>query len=170
MRYVRFVVCFEKLHFLCLNNVYFTQNYNLFRAKHRKQLSKHMRKHFDTPQTCKICGKVTPNKYALSSHKSTHKEGKHKCQFCGKIYLKRKMLEVMFNLWFTTTFSYNYLWLLLFQEHESIHTGIKDLYSCDFCEKTFRFNSGMYAHRKKAHPVEYQQMQKKSYLECPSSK
>lgn len=26
----------------------------------------------------------------------------------------------------------------------------------------------MYAHRKKAHPVEYQQMQKKSYLEVGS--
>lgn len=53
-----------------------------------------MRKHFDSPQTCKICGKITPNKYALSSHKSLHNEKKHKCQYCGKVYFKIKLLKV----------------------------------------------------------------------------
>lgn len=42
------------------------------------------------------------------------------------------------------------------QEHSYIHSGISDVYRCNYCEKSFRFASSMYAHRKKAHPNEEQ--------------
>lgn len=49
----------------------------------------------------------------------------------------------------------------------AIHTGRTDLYSCKFCDKTFRSSANMYAHRKRAHPVEYasQQMRGKRFTD-----
>lgn len=39
----------------------------------------------------------------------------------------------------------------------AIHAGRTDLYSCSFCTKTFRSSANMYAHRKRAHPKEYEE-------------
>lgn len=40
------------------------------------------------------------------------------------------------------------------QEHMATHTGI-DLYSCQFCARTFKSHANMHNHKKKMHPNEW---------------
>lgn len=40
------------------------------------------------------------------------------------------------------------------QDHVATHTGEKS-YKCSFCPEEFTWRPNMYAHRKKAHPFEY---------------
>lgn len=44
-----------------------------------------------------------------------------------------------------------FFWL---QEHSYIHSGKTDAYICQFCGKSFRFNSSISTHRMKYHPAE----------------
>lgn len=127
------------------------------RLKHKDILRKHMLlQHIQGPQTCPICGKISPNSKALGMHKKIHTEDykeKFKCIVCGKGFRENTKLK-----------EHSYIhsgkrvgWL----SHPrpplkwiEIFSGITDAYQCNFCDKTFRFSSAMYAHRKKAHPNE----------------
>lgn len=116
--------------------VSFASYYQLFsenRYKNRENLRAHMKGiHIDGPKTCDICGKISTNMKALKKHKKIHQEGtkeRFKCIVCGKGFRDRTKLK----------------------EHSYIHSGVTDAYACNFCGKSFRFGSSMYAHRKKMH-------------------
>lgn len=44
------------------------------------------------------------------------------------------------------------------------HTGIA-LYTCTWCPKTFNASGGLHAHRKRQHPIEWEQAQIQKKLE-----
>ncbi|XP_065363155.1 zinc finger protein 729-like [Calliphora vicina] len=98
-----------------------------------------------TIYVCSICGKVTGSESSLLMHKKNvhHTESRHKCTYCGKAFKHRKILR----------------------GHIAKHTG-EDLYQCPHCPQTFKNSSNMRHHRKKAHPVEFEEG-RKNRLQLP---
>ncbi|KAM7347057.1 uncharacterized protein ACRADG_006724 [Cochliomyia hominivorax] len=92
-----------------------------------------------TIYVCGICGKVASNESALWNHKKlVHvEERKHKCTFCDKAFKRPKSLR----------------------EHIATHTG-QDLYQCPHCPQTFKVSANMHHHRKKVHPLEWEEGRK----------
>ncbi|XP_055378845.1 transcription factor grauzone-like [Condylostylus longicornis] len=89
---------------------------------------------------CKYCDKISANSEALKRHiQKVHKAKlKFFCNFCDKVFKTDLSLK----------------------EHETTHTG-EPLYVCPHCPRTFTHNSNMHHHRKRAHPVEFEQARKK---------
>lgn len=92
-----------------------------------------------TIYVCSICGKVAGSEYGLLTHKKHvhQEERKHKCTYCEKAFKRPKFLR----------------------EHIATHTG-QDLYQCPHCPQTFKVSSNMHHHRKKAHPIEFEEGRK----------
>ncbi|XP_053687995.1 transcription factor grauzone-like [Sabethes cyaneus] len=113
--------------------------------KNASSLRKHVLRHDGEGSTheCEICGKKAPNVLALQSHISfVHKKEKlFQCSLCTKAF-KRQFSLI---------------------EHMATHTG-EVLYQCPFCAKTFNSSANMHAHKKKAHPHEWEELKRKSQL------
>ncbi|XP_034654607.1 transcription factor grauzone isoform X1 [Drosophila subobscura] len=110
--------------------------------KNRHSLKKHVRRHKGSSEevrTCKVCGKVSPNRSAMLSHQRyVHlADRKHECSVCNKAFKKAITLK----------------------EHMAMHTG-EVLYKCPHCPKTFNSNANKHTHRKKAHPKEFEEARK----------
>lgn len=75
-----------------------TISFDYFRLKHKDILRKHMfLQHVQGPQTCNICGKISPNSKALGMHKKIHSDDykeKFKCIVCGKGFRENTKLKV----------------------------------------------------------------------------
>jgi uncharacterized Zn-finger protein len=107
-----------------------------------RSLQKHLKKHEKNKQgpfTCKECGAVLNSWDVYKAHiKYSHRtERTLQCSYCPK------MLKLPVDL----------------KEHEATHTGI-DLYSCNFCDKKFKFGASYRGHRKREHPEEYEKFLK----------
>uniref|UniRef100_A0A182VQ38 Uncharacterized protein n=1 Tax=Anopheles minimus TaxID=112268 RepID=A0A182VQ38_9DIPT len=95
----------------------------------------------DGPVNCELCGKIFRTMFHMKRHQkntceATINSRKHKCEVCGKGFcLKLTMIE-----------------------HMTTHTG-SNKYQCAFCFKSFGYISNLYKHRKKAHPLEWQEIQ-----------
>ncbi|XP_073828340.1 uncharacterized protein isoform X2 [Musca autumnalis] len=98
-----------------------------------------------TAYICSICGKVSSSENALRAHKKrVHEENrKHKCTYCEKAFKRPKDLR----------------------EHIATHTGV-DLYQCPHCPQTFKVSANMHHHRKRAHPIEWEEA-RKNRLQLP---
>ncbi|XP_013114957.1 transcription factor grauzone-like [Stomoxys calcitrans] len=98
-----------------------------------------------TAYICSVCGKVSSSENALKAHKKrVHEENKkHKCTYCDKAFKRPKDLR----------------------EHIATHTGI-DLYQCPHCPQTFKVSANMHHHRKRVHPIEWEEA-RKHRLELP---
>lgn len=87
--------------------------------------------------SCKICSKEFMGKKNLQRHvreKHTERAFKFRCTFCSKSFSQEKKLN----------------------EHIATHTGIP-LYECEFCSAVFNSCGNFAAHKRKLHPVEYEQ-------------
>ncbi|XP_037044359.1 transcription factor grauzone-like isoform X3 [Bradysia coprophila] len=106
--------------------------------KHERNLWHHLKTHENLQDAkalgCPICKKKVKSKRLLAIHiKRSHAEKKHQCTYCGKAFRIRKIL----------------------QEHiAALHTGA-NLYTCPYCDRTFKSSANMYAHRKRAHFAEW---------------
>uniref|UniRef100_A0A182PH55 Transcription factor grauzone n=1 Tax=Anopheles epiroticus TaxID=199890 RepID=A0A182PH55_9DIPT len=94
----------------------------------------------DGPVSCELCGKTFRTMFHMKRHQKNTCEAtidsrKHKCEVCGKGFcLKLTMIE-----------------------HMTTHTRTNK-YQCAFCFKSFGYISNLYKHRKKAHPLEWQEI------------
>ncbi|XP_075168200.1 transcription factor grauzone-like isoform X2 [Haematobia irritans] len=91
---------------------------------------------------CSLCPKISPTIGALKKHiKDIHKSGYNfKCTFCHKAYKRHEALK----------------------EHMANHTDII-LYKCSHCPKTSNSRSTMHMHRKKFHPIEFENERRAKY-------
>ncbi|XP_004522659.2 transcription factor grauzone [Ceratitis capitata] len=116
------------------------ENCNLW-LKDEDYLRRHIRRAHTNQEkavTCEICGGVYKNKYSLTVHKGrVHSNVVFTCEVCKK----------------------NFKRALYLREHMTQHTG-EILYNCQFCTRTFNSNANMHAHKKKMHPVEWDNLRK----------
>lgn len=87
--------------------------------------------------SCKICSKEFMGKKNLQRHvreKHTERAFKYRCTFCSKSFSQEKKLN----------------------EHVATHTGVP-IYYCEFCSCCFNSCGNFAAHKRKLHPVEYEQ-------------
>lgn len=62
----------------------------------RSALKQHVRGHFENPQKCTVCGKVSLNRMALSKHmRFMHGEHNKKCEICSKQLRTNRELKVI---------------------------------------------------------------------------
>ncbi|XP_562406.5 zinc finger protein 90 [Anopheles gambiae] len=105
-------------------------------AKHMKTIHSQ-----EDPVSCDLCGKVFRTTFHMMRHRAntcsaTIDSRPYKCEVCGKGFAMK----------------------LTMTEHMTTHTRTS-LYQCAFCFKTFGYISNLYKHRKKAHPLEWQEVQ-----------
>uniref|UniRef100_A0A182QD23 C2H2-type domain-containing protein n=1 Tax=Anopheles farauti TaxID=69004 RepID=A0A182QD23_9DIPT len=105
-------------------------------AKHMKTIHSQ-----EDPVNCNLCGKTFRTSFHMLRHRAntcaaTINSRPYKCEVCGKGFAMK----------------------LTMTEHMTTHTRTS-LYQCAFCFKTFGYISNLYKHRKKAHPLEWQEVQ-----------
>ncbi|XP_075167394.1 uncharacterized protein LOC142239483 [Haematobia irritans] len=141
-----------------------------------KNLERHLLKHRGTPLptiSCDVCGlKVTTQK-GLRNHKASQhpKDGKKtfRCSLCPKISptigaLKKHIRDIHKSDYnFKCTFCHKaYKRRDALKEHMANHTDII-LYKCSYCPKTSNSGSAMYLHRKRFHPIEFENERRAKY-------
>ncbi|XP_055597845.1 transcription factor grauzone-like [Uranotaenia lowii] len=110
--------------------------------KNNNCMKKHMKRHMEASMTitCDICGKRSPTTRALKKHiQEQHiDQPTHQCTMCDKSFKRPIALR----------------------EHMATHTG-EMLYSCEFCDEKFNNSGNISSHRKKVHPQEWQEYQRR---------
>ncbi|XP_011211823.2 gastrula zinc finger protein XlCGF26.1 isoform X2 [Bactrocera dorsalis] len=113
----------------------------------KSTLRLHMIRHTDPTSVyaCPLCDTKEATRVALNEHKRLcHgiEQQPHVCQVCARNFSTTRRLR----------------------EHMATHTG-EDIYTCNYCDKRFKFSSNLYTHRKWKHPTEWAQDQSGKELE-----
>ncbi|XP_073823765.1 uncharacterized protein [Musca autumnalis] len=137
---------------------------------------KHMEKHEGIVPVktakCDICGLILTSQHTLKLHKELKHPPERKeynCHVCAKVSPNMRALKK--HIYETHEMTYRFKCTICekefkradnFKSHMAIHTG-KPLHRCPWCPKEFNSNGNMHQHRKKAHPVEWEEAQRKKY-------
>lgn len=91
----------------------------------------------DYKRVCEICGKGFLNNAAYTDHMTLHLgEKKHKCEYCDKKFVLKRYLGIHKKL-----------------NHKDIIDGVEELYACQVCSRTFKFEKSLVRHLSCIHDI-----------------
>ncbi|XP_065367482.1 transcription factor grauzone-like [Calliphora vicina] len=137
----------------------------------KSRFKRHMLEHEGKPApmvTCEVCGRRLADMKCLKRHMNSHHppegvKNEFNCPICMKIFASPSNVKMHIKVVHENSYERKcnlcektFKRPDALKDHMAKHIG-KPLHSCGWCPKTFYSNGQMHAHRKRVHPIEWQE-------------